>query len=51
MSGCNLLGLHERQVAFLDELETESGIHCNDPGGRVWHGRMAGQSPLTSYLP
>ena len=46
----NLLGLRERQFTFADGLETESEIHCNDPGGGAWFGRMAEQSPLTGYI-
>ena len=51
MSGRNLLGLPERQFTFLDGLETQSGMHCHDPGGGAWFGRMAEQSPLTSSEP
>ena len=37
----NLLGLRFRHSTFHDGLESESGIHCNDPGGGFWFGRMA----------
>ena len=47
MSGRNLLGLPERQFTFPDVLEIESGIHCNDPSGGAWFGRMFEESPLT----
>ena len=47
----NLLGLPDRRSSFSDGLETESGIHCNDPGGGGWFGRMAEQSPLTGHGP
>ena len=46
----NLLGLPERRSTLPDGLETESEIHCNDPGGGVWFGRTAEQSPLTQIV-
>ena len=51
MSSRKLLGLPERQCKIPDGLETESWIHCNDPGGGVWYGRMTEQSPLTGCEP
>ena len=51
MSCRNLLGLPDRRSTFSDGLETEPGIHCNDPGGGGWFGRMAEQSPLTGFEP
>ena len=50
MSCRNLLGLPERRSTLPDGLETESEIHCNDPGGGVWFGRRAEQSPLTQIV-
>ena len=45
-----LVALPERRSTVPDGLETVSGIHCNDPGGGVWFGRMAEQSQLTQIV-
>ena len=45
----NLFGLSERRSTFPDELETESGIPRDDPGGGL--AGLAEQSPLTGYEP
>ena len=51
MSCRNLLGLPDRRPTFPDRLETEPSTPCIDPGGGGWFGRVAEQSPLTSYEP
>ena len=51
MSSRSLLGLPGRHSTFPRGLETESGIHCKDPGGEAWFGPMAEQSLLTGYEP
>ena len=51
VSSRNLLALPDRHFTFPGGVETASEIHCNDPGGGGWFGRMAEQSPLTGYEP